>query len=212
MSLAWLGTAALCLLVLPVPVLHAQTPPTPVPASPPLPVIAFDPAQAQASFEVSLRVPMRAVGHFRRVSGQMQGDAGAGWSVLVKVDGTSLRFEGPAWMDRISRSEQFLALDRYPEIQFTSEAFSDAVLHAGGDLHGELQLRGRRRPVTFQLQRSACRRPGYDCDIEVRGRISRHAFGMNTYRMTVRDNVDFNFRIRFLPESPAAPIPPESRQ
>jgi len=174
-------------------------------------VIAFDPAQAQASFEVSLRIPMRAVGHFRRVSGQMQGDAGNGWSVLVKVDGTSLRFEGPAWMDRISRSEQFLALDRYPEIQFASGLFPDAVLHAGGELRGELQLRGRRRLVAFQLQRSQCSRPGYDCDIEVHGRISRHAFGMNTYRMTVRDEVDFNFRIRFLPESPTAHSSPESR-
>ena len=150
MRLAWPGVAAVCLLALPLTALRAQTvPAAPAEASMPRPVVAFDPAQTQASFEVSLRVPMRAVGHFTRVSGQMQGDAGAGWTVLVQVDGASLRFEGPAWMDRVTRSEAFLALDRYPEIRFASAGFTDTVLHAGGALRGAPQPRGRRRPVTF---------------------------------------------------------------
>lgn len=211
MRLAWSGVAAVCLLAQPLTALRAQTVPTlPADAPMPRPVVAFDPAQTQASFEVSLRVPMRAVGHFTRVSGQMQGDAGSGWTVLVQVDGSSLRFEGPAWMDRVTRSEQFLALDRHPEIRFASSAFTDSVLHAGGELRGELQLRGRRRPVTFQLLPADCARPGYDCDITVRGRISRHAFGMNTYRMSVRDEVDFRFRMRFLPPSAAVPAAQDS--
>jgi len=101
---------------------------------------------------------------------------------------------------------QFLALVPHAGIRFAPAGFTDAVLQAGGELRGELQLRGRRRPVTFQLLPADCARPGYDCDITVRGRISRHAFGMNTYRMTVRDEVDFRFRMRFLP-SPSAATP-----
>ncbi len=198
MTRGWGGAAWLCLMALPLAAVGADTSlRSPEPASRPLSV-AFDPAHAQASFEVYLRAPMRAVGEFRRVSGQMQGDADKGWVVQVDVDGTSLQFEGPSWMGRISRSESFLALDRYPDIRFASKPFSDAILHAGGDLHGELQLRGRRRQVTFQLLASECPRPGYDCDIAVRGRVSRHAFGMNTQRMMVRDEVDFRFRVRFL--------------
>lgn len=198
MTWGWGGAAWLCLMALPLAASSAQTaPPATAPVHRP-PSVAFDPAQALASFEVYLRAPMRAVGQFRRVSGQMQGDASTGWVVVVAVDGSSLNFEGPAWMGRISRSESFLALDRYPDIGFASAPFSDAILHAGGDLHGELKLRGRRRPVTFQLMASECARPGYDCDISVHGRISRHAFGMNTQRMMVRDEVDFRFRVRFL--------------
>lgn len=197
MTWRWGAAAWLCLMALPLAALGAQTV---LPASAPVvrPAVAFDPAHALAGFEVYLRAPMRAVGQFRRVSGQMQGDASNGWLVVVAVDGTSLQFEGPAWMGRISRSESFLALDRYPDIRFASAPFSDVILHAGGELHGELQLRGRKRQVTFQLLASECARPGYDCDIAVRGRVSRHAFGMNTQRMMVRDEVDFHFRVRFL--------------
>lgn len=204
MTWGWGGAAVLCLLALPLATPRAQTPT--VSAEPPSgssPIIAFDPAKAHASFEVYLRAPMRAVGRFDRVSGQMQGSAAKGWTVLVVIDGTSLQFEGPAWMGRISRSEPFLALDRHPDIRFASVPFSDAMLRSGGQLHGELLLRGRPRAVQFELLAAECARPGYDCDIAVRGRISRHAFGMNTQRMMVRDEVDFRFRVRFL--APAHP-------
>jgi polyisoprenoid-binding protein YceI len=170
------------------------------------PVLLFDPARAQAAFEVYLRVPMTSTGRFSRVSGQMQGDAATAWTVLVQVDGTSLQFDGPAWMDRATRSDPFLAIDRYPDIRFASEPFTEGQLHDGGVLRGELQLRGRRRQVSFQLLRSECARPGYDCDIVVRGRVSRHDFGMNTQRMMVRDEVDFRFNVRFLPPAPH-PVP-----
>jgi polyisoprenoid-binding protein YceI len=198
------GAAVLCLLVLPLAAARAQTHPVSAdsPAGSPA-TIAFDPAQARASFEVYLRAPMRAIGRFDRVSGQMQGSAANGWRVLVVIDGTSLQFEGPAWMGRISRSEPFLALDRHPDIRFASVPFADVMLRTGGELHGELRLRGRPRAVVFELLAAECARPGYDCDIAVRGRISRHAFGMNTQRIMVRDEVDFRFRVRFL--APAQP-------
>lgn len=202
----WGGAAVLCLLALPLATPRAQTVPVPVPAEPstsPAPAIAFDPAKAHASFEVYLRAAMRAVGQFDRVSGQMQGSAAKGWVVLVAIDGTSLQFDGPAWMARISRSDPFLALDRHPDIRFASVPFPDAMLRSGGELHGELRLRGRARAVVFELLAAECARPGYDCDIAVRGRVSRHAFGMNTQRMMVRDEVDFRFRVRFL--APAHP-------
>lgn len=196
--------AWLCVLVLPVAASFAQT--VPAPAEPPAirPVVAFDPARTQAGFEVYFRVGLRSTGKFSRVSGQMQGDAASGWAVLVQVDGSSLQFEGPAWMDRATRSEPFLALDRYPDIRFVSAPFSDTRLHAGGVLRGTLRLRGREGPVAFELLPAECARPGYDCDIAVRGRVSRHDFGMNTQRMMVRDEVDFRFRVRFqVPVHPA---------
>ena len=157
----------------------------------------FDPVNSTASFRVHFRLLPAAGGQFARVSGQLQRD-GNQQRVVVSVDGRSLKFNGPNWMNRVTRSDDFLAVDRYPEISFQSESFAPALLRDGGELRGELFLRGQRRLATFQLLRSTCAQPGRDCDIQVRGRVSRHEFGMNSYRFTVRDDVDFEFRVRLL--------------
>jgi polyisoprenoid-binding protein YceI len=163
---------------------------------------AIDAGQSSARFIVHLRISMRAEGELTQVSGELRGTPSNGWQVLVDVDGHSLRFDGPHWMERITRSEAFLAVDRFPGIRFNSEQFSDTALHAGGPLHGELTLRGLTRPVSFQLLPSICVRPGRDCDIQVQGTISRHAFGMNAYRALVKDEVDFNIRVRLQAQIP----------
>jgi polyisoprenoid-binding protein YceI len=163
-------------------------------------VQAFDPKNSTASFRVHFRLMPSAGGEFARVSGELQPDANR-QRVLVSVDGRSLVFHGPNWMNRVTRSDDFLAVDRYPEISFRSEPFAPQLLRAGGELRGELFLRGQRRTVAFALLRSSCAQPGRDCDIQVRGSVSRHDFGMNSYRFTVKDNVDFDFRVRLLAKS-----------
>jgi len=164
--------------------------------------IAIDAGQSSARFVVHTRISMRAEGLMPQVSGELLGSPDAGWQVLVYVDGRGLLFEGPRWMERITRSEAFLAVDRHPGIHFHSEKFADAALRDGGPLHGELTLRGQTRPVSFQLQPSTCARPGRDCEIQVQGTISRHAFGMNAYRALVKDDVDFHIRVRLQAEAP----------
>ena len=163
--------------------------------------IAIDAHHSSARFIVHMRIRMRAEGRVTRVSGELRGSSATGWQVLVKVDGRSLRFDGPRWMDRITRSDSFLAVDRYPAIRFDSEQFADAMLHTGGPLRGELTLRGLTRPVSFQLLPSPCAQPGRECDIQVQGTISRHAFGMNAHRAIVKDDVDFHMRVRLLPDT-----------
>ena len=56
------------------------------------------------------------------------------------------------------------------------------------------------RPVAFRVEPAACAAPGRDCDIVVTGHVSRQAFGMHAYRLTVRDTVDFEFQVRLQPE------------
>lgn len=162
----------------------------------------FDPQHCVAFFKVHTRVLLRAQGQFKSVSGELQGSTKSGWRVLVQVDGRSLDFSGPAWMDRMTRSDEFLAIDRHPDIRFQSELFDDATLHAGGRLRGELVLRGLSRPVSFQLAASTCAKPGVDCDIRVSGSISRTEFGMNTHRFSLRDDVDLKFRVRLRAQAP----------
>lgn len=159
-------------------------------------LLNIDETRSTARFIVHLRTRARPEGSLPGVSGTLGGGAGQGWVVNVKVDGRSLRFGGPHWMDRVTRSDSFLAVERYPAIAFDSLRFSDQVLHQGGPLGGHLTLRGLRRPVSFQLLPSTCDRPGRGCDIQVQGTISRHDFGMNAYRALVKDDVDFRISVR----------------
>lgn len=167
------------------------------------PALTIDGRHSSARFIVHMLWRMRVEGQLSRISGQLTGSAASGWKVLVKADGRSLRVQGPRWIDRATRSDDFLAVDRYPAIRFESEHFSDAALHAGGPLSGELTLRGLTRRVSFRLEPSTCRQPGRDCDIEVNGSISRHDFGMTAHKATVRDDVQFNMRVRLRPPGPA---------
>jgi polyisoprenoid-binding protein YceI len=169
-----------------------------------LPPHVFDPARSQARFKVRMRILPAATGHFLDVRGQLQPD-GEGQRVEVEIDGRKLRFAGPAWMNKVTRSDDFLAVDKHPRIVFRSDAFAPAMLRDGGQLRGELTLRGETRAVAFNVAPAACATPGRDCDIVVTGRVSRQAFGMHAYRLTVRDGVDFEFQVRLLPEPGAAP-------
>ena len=175
---------------------EAQTPPA-------VKTLAIDGPHSSASFAVTLRTRKPTQGQLTRVSGQFTGSPTVGWTALVSVDGRNLRVEGPRWMERVTRSDAFLAVNRHPSIRFESELFSDAVLHEGGMLAGKLTLRGLTQPVSFQLLPSECDQPGRDCDIHVQGTVSRHAFGMTAYRSMVKDEVDFKFRVRLRAEKPA---------
>jgi polyisoprenoid-binding protein YceI len=91
-------------------------------------------------------------------------------------------------------------VERHPAIRFSSDAFDDHVLHAGGELPGRLTLRGLTRPVSLRLLPSDCARPGRDCDIQVQGELSRKDFGMTAYRAFLRDGVEVRFRVRLRAE------------
>jgi polyisoprenoid-binding protein YceI len=160
--------------------------------------LRIDGNNSEARFIVRMRWRMRAEGRIASVSGEMSGDSAQGWRVLVVADGKSLVVRGPRWMDRVTRSEAFLAVDSHPEIRFHSERFSEQVLHSGGSVSGELTLRGLTRPVSFRLLPSGCDHPGRDCDLQVNGTINRKEFGMTAYPVSVRDDVELRMRVRLL--------------
>lgn len=158
----------------------------------------FDPDRSSAGFEVSLRLAGQVQGRFQRVEGELQPE-GDTWRVRVRLDARELDLDGPAWMVRATRSDKFLDVDRHPDIHFESEPFSRDLLRRGGELAGQLRLRGRLRPVSFRIDPAACPQPGHRCDIRVSGQVSRRAFGMNSQRVWVRDEVGFDFRVRLQP-------------
>jgi polyisoprenoid-binding protein YceI len=191
---AWLqlsGLAFLLLcLVVPIPtIVLAQSAPAPR-------AFAIDGQRSSVRFVVHMRLRWRAEGSIDRVSGELRGDPAGGWTVQVLADGSSLKVAGPRWMERVTRSDDFLAVDSHPGIRFDSERFSDRLLRAGGRVRGQLTLRGLTRPVSLRLLPSACAHPGRDCDLRVNGIISRHAFGMTAHSATVKDDVELSLRVR----------------
>lgn len=174
-------------------------------AKPPMPAVALaiDGRHSNATFVVHMRMRRPTQGQISGVTGELAGSPDAGWRVRVKVDGRTLRVAGPRWMERVTRSDSFLAVNRYPSIRFESAVFSERVLRQGGPIQGELGLRGLTQPVSFLLLPSECDQPGRNCDIHVQGSISRKAFGMTAYRAMVSDEVEFRFRVRLRQEKPA---------
>jgi polyisoprenoid-binding protein YceI len=173
-----------------------------IPAPAPAPAAGqgwrFDAARSSAEFVVRMRLRMRAQGRIEAIDGELRGDPLHGWSVSVDADGRSLKVAGPRWMERSTRSDEFLAVDSHPDIRFRSERFSDRVLRGGGRVRGELTLRGLTRPVSLRLLPSACAQPGRDCDLRVNGIISRTAFGMTAHSFSVKDDVELRLRVRLM--------------
>lgn len=164
--------------------------------------IPIDSGRSHARFSVQLLIMPSAEGRFARAEGRLQAQPGGRWRVQVVLDAGAITFDGPDWLARMTRSEKFLDVEHYPEIRFVSEPFTPDLLQQGGALAGRLSLRGQVRPVVFRLAPSRCDRPGWDCAIDVEGEVSRREFGMQAYRLALRDRVGFAFAVHL-----AAPLP-----
>jgi polyisoprenoid-binding protein YceI len=164
----------------------------------------FDPAASHADITVDLRGAGRVGGRFGKIAGELRPADGERWRVHARIDARSLKLDGPGWMQRSMRSPKFLDVENHPRIDFESVAFERALLRTGGELAGDLTLRGRTRHVRFRIEPAACDDPGRGCPIQVRGSVSRRAFGMVSQRVWLRDAVGFDFDVG-LRDHPAPP-------
>lgn len=156
----------------------------------------IDPATSRAGIEVDLRLGGRVRGDFQALEGRIDRLEDERLQVSVRLDARSLVLDGPAWMGRSMRSSKFLDVEAHRWIHFRSEPFAPELVRNGGTLAGTVELRGVARPVAFRVAPSACETPGYDCDIPVAGQVSRRDFGMEAYRVWLRDEVGFDFHVR----------------
>ncbi|MDY0022830.1 YceI family protein [Arenimonas caeni] len=163
----------------------------------------LDSGLSRAGIEVDLRVGGRVQGTFGRIEGRFERLEDGRLQVIVRLDAQGLVLDGPGWMARSMRSHRFLDVEAHPWIHFRSAPFDPALVESGGEMAGELVLREVARPVAFQVDPEACAAPGYDCDIHVSGAVSRRQFGMDAYRIWLKDEVGFDFRVRLRqPEAP----------
>jgi len=110
--------------------------------------------------------------------------------IEAQIRVASARMENPADVATLKSRDYFDALN-HPYIVFQALDAPLSVLSEGGELSGELSLRGVTRTVRFQLSPDACA-PSAEipfCPFEVVGHIRRHDFGMSARRGILGDEV-----------------------
>ena len=158
-------------------------------------LIHLDATRSSGGFRVKVVWLLGVNGEFGRIGGDVRLDPFRNTlRVDARVDATSLRMSSARY-ENWAKSEDFFDVAHHPQIVFASDDVPRARLRDGGELSGQLTVRGITQPVRFALLPTECARPAYDCAIRVNGTIRRSQFGMGSFRGTLADKVELDFRI-----------------
>ncbi len=102
-------------------------------------------------------------------------------------------------------SPEFFAAKKYPQLEFHAHAIPLQRLREGGEIEGELQVRGLRRAARFELAASDCAGDAKPCRVHADGELSRRAFGMRSRRFTLGDRIRIELELQLVPEP--VPVP-----
>ena len=162
----------------------------------------FDATHTRYRFDVRARWGQHIGGTFPRHDGALTRLPDGRQQVRVRLDAAAVNVAGPVRYSEYARGEKFFDVKQYPEIEFVSDPHQPALLREGGQLRGTVLLHGQRRAETFSVEPSRCARPGEDCDIVARGKVSRAAYGMDAWSIALADEVLFTLRVRYAPAAP----------
>ena len=179
----WCGLAALCLW----PALAAMAE-------------TFDPAASRFGFELRTRWGMKLEGEFTRYEGEVKHLHDGRHQVVLRMFTDSVEIIGHPRYSEWTRGPQFFEAERYPVVVFVSRPYDEHLLKYGGDLAGDLSIRGITRPKTLAVAPSTCARPGRDCDVIATGAVRRSDYDMDDWMMAVSDRVVFVLRARLKTE------------
>lgn len=155
-----------------------------------------DPAFSRADFSLRVVWVRKLEGRFEYIQGSViEAAEPHHFDVSVQIAAQSLSMRNPTHADW-ARSAEFFNVDHHPWISFQARNAPQSLLAEGGELVGELSLRGVTRPATFEVLPSNCQRPGFDCPLEARGEVNRSEFGMDARRWAVSDKVRLALSIR----------------
>lgn len=153
----------------------------------------IDGAQSVARF--ALRGPwlVPIEGRFAHIEGRVHPDADeTRFDVNIRIAAGSVLMRRDSY-ESWARSAEFFDVEQHPWIEFTATDVPRLLLLEGGELRGELQLRGRKRPVVLTMQASRCDTPGLACPVAATGDIDRSDFGMQARRWLIGDHVRLEF-------------------
>jgi polyisoprenoid-binding protein YceI len=157
--------------------------------------IRLDSTRSHADFRVKVLWLLGVSGRFGKVEGTVHVDAfRSQLRVDARIDVHAVSMGKRSYEDWV-KSPEFFDAARYPQIEFTSAPFPRARLRTGGELSGELTVRGVRQPVSFELLPSECNEPAYLCPIRVEGAIRRSSFDMGSHSGSLSDRVELDFSV-----------------
>lgn len=156
----------------------------------------IDADHANAGFWIRPVWLKRIEGVFPVLEGMAEHDPQRGTTrVDVRIDVRALQMSRASYVTW-AQSEEFFDVERYPWIRFQSDPIPARRLREGGEIVGEVTLRGITRPVRFVLEPATCQTPGFDCAVRATGEVRRSAFGMDARRLALGDTVHLAFSVQ----------------
>jgi polyisoprenoid-binding protein YceI len=158
--------------------------------------LRIDPVRSPAEFSVRLLWVSNVSGAFDGIRGDVSIDHAAQTAVVrADIDIESIRMES-ARLRRWVLAPEFFDSVHYPTIHFESLPTPLLLLTHGGDVAGNLTLRGITQPVTFHLQGNRCSPESLvGCVLQLQGMIDRTDFEMRGRRGALSDRVNLGMAI-----------------
>lgn len=147
----------------------------------------IDISDVKVKFRIKVLGLARINGQFNRFSGYMINDEkGDPSGVSMRIDVSSINTNDHE-RDAYLRGHDFFQAERFPHITFKGKC---KVQSADGQMRlvGKLSLRGRTRPVVFEIVETV-EDNGVNSYM-AKARIKRSDFGLNTLKHIVSDNVE----------------------
>jgi polyisoprenoid-binding protein YceI len=163
----------------------------------------FDAAASRVGFVLSTRWGQTLEGRFPTLQGRVDELGNDQHRVRLVLSASDVEIVGHPGYTRFTRGRSFFDAERWPQVEFLSDAYSPALLHHGGKLGGVLRMRGVQRRQVFDVLPAECDAPGRDCDVVATGVVDRGDYGMGRWSIALNDLVRFTLRMRLRAEPPA---------
>jgi polyisoprenoid-binding protein YceI len=156
----------------------------------------LDKLHTQLGFELSTRWGQTLEGQFPRYDGAVTVLPDGRHQVSLRLYTADVQIADHVRYAQWARGRSFFDADKWPEVVFISHPYDAAVLRSGGQIAGELVIRGIRRPETLTVQPADCPQPALDCDVLLTGAVRRSDYRMDNLKVAISDKVVFLLRAR----------------
>lgn len=163
----------------------------------------IDAGASRIGFSLSTRWGQTLEGRFPTMQGWVDDLGQHRRRVRLVLSARDVEIVGHPGYTRYTRGRGFFDAQRWPQVEFLSDAYGPELLRSGGRLGGVLRMRGVQHRQVFDVLPAACDSPGRDCDVVATGVVDRDAYGMGGWRVALDDAVRFNLRVRLRAEPPA---------
>lgn len=157
-----------------------------------------DPAASRIGFTIKTRWGQTLQGRFVEPTGTVDVLADGRHVVRLRLPTATVEVGTDPTYTRMTRGPAFFDAARYGDVVFVSDPYAATLPVSGGELSGELTIRGHRQREVFTVQPAACEHPGIGCDVVAEGSISRRDYGVDHWSFALSDRVRFSLRVRVL--------------